>query len=286
MTRTYHFHAMLAMAATLSTMACIQRAHSQESINMPAATQPSQGKFVLRNQFRYLEARTHPETGDHGFREVTIWNNLAYGITGELSLNLSVPVKYHRYVHGDHPGTHKHWGIGDLILQAKWRIYQHDFGPIDTSRFSLIAGLEIPTFDSNMSSESLNPIIGGVYTHVQGRHGFNIAGRYKFNTGTGTAFNLGGGSGKADALFYDASYLYRLAPGQYGPDTKGAWYALVELNGIYETNGDNEIALTPGIMYEARTWTVEAGIRIPVWQDLDRRPETRFEAIVGLRLLF
>jgi hypothetical protein len=177
-------------------------------------------------------------------------------------------------------------GIGDLMLQGKWRIHQHDFGPIDTSRFSIIAGLEIPTFDNHFSTEGVNPIIGGVYTHVQGRHGFNIAAQYKFNTGSGTQFNLGGGLGSADALFYDASYLYRLSPAEYTPDTLGAWYALIELNGIYETNGDNEISLTPGIMYEARTWTIEAGVRIPVWQDLDRRPETRFEVIAGLRLLF
>lgn len=264
----------------------VQQAFAQEAINMPAATQPSKGRWVLRNQVQYREARSHPETGDHGFREWTIWNNLAYGLTSEISLNLSVPVKHRRFVDGGDSSTHRDWGVGDLTLQGKWRIHQHDFGPIDTSRFSLIAGLEIPTFDSNMSTESVNPIVGGVYTHVQGRHGFNLAGQYKFNTGTGANINLGGGLGKSDAFFYDASYLYRLAPSAYGPDSEGALYGVLELNGVYETNGDNEMFLSPGLMYEARTWTIEMSVQIPVWEDLDRRPASRFNIVAGLRLLF
>jgi hypothetical protein len=263
----------------------IAPASAQEPVTSPAATQPSTGRWVLRNQVRYLEARRDPLTGDHGFRELTFWNNLAYGVRRDLSLNLSVPIKRQRYVHGDHAGTHSHWAIDDLLLQAKWRIYQHDFGPIDTSRFSIIAALEIPTF-MDTSTESVNPMIGGVYTHVQGRHGFNVSGQWKFNTGTGAPVNLGGGRGKHDALFYDASYLFRVVPEAYGPDTPGAWYAVLEMNGVYESNGDNELFVTPAVMYEARTWTIEAALRIPVWQDLDRRPKTRFVTYAGLRLLF
>jgi hypothetical protein len=261
-------------------------ATAQESINMPAATQPSQGKFVLRNQFRYLEAREHPLTGDDRIRQYTVWNNLAYGITGELSVNLSLPITYRSFRDADTGGRKNESGFDDITAMLKWRIWQDDFGPIDTRRVSLIGGMQFPTGNGDMTSDGFNPIIGAVFTQVHGRHGINAALQYKFNTGRGTTFNLGGGNGRADALLYDTSYLYRISPAEYAPETLGAWYALIELNGVYETNGDNELSLTPGIMYEARTWTIEAGVRIPVWNDLDRRPETRFEVIAGLRLLF
>ncbi len=260
-------------------------ASAQEPITSPAATQPSAGRWVLRNQLRYLEAKPHPISGDRDFHEFTLWNNLAYGISGDLSVNLSLPV-VHRTYRSPTSGGERDTGVSDLTAMLKWRIHQHDFGPIDTSRFSILLGAEIPTFDSEFSTKSVNPIIGGVYTHVQGRHGFNLSAQYKLTTGTGTAFNLGGARGKADALLYDGSYLFRIHPAAYGPDSAGAWYGLVEVNGIYETNGDNELFISPGMMYEARTWTIEAAVRIPVWQDIDKRPETRFVAYAGLRLLF
>lgn len=261
-------------------------AAAQEPINSPAATQPSTGRWVVRDQLQYLEARKHPRTEDRDFRQFTDNISITYGIQSDLSISALLPVKHRRMRDGDTGDRERDFGIGDITTQLKWRIHQHDFGPIDTSRFSLIAGVQIPTFDRPFSTESVNPMLGGVYTHVQGRHGFNASGVFKFNTGTGTSNNLGGGEGKADALFYDASYLYRVWPAAYTADTLGAWYGVVELNGIYETNGDNELFLSPGIMYEARTWTVEASIKVPVWQELDRRPETRFVVVLGLRLLF
>lgn len=278
--------ACLIVVAALSTLPSLQNAAAQEAINSPAATQPSTGRWVFRDQVEYLEARENPRTGDHGFRQFTDNISIAYGIKSDLSINALVPVRYQRMRDGETGDRESDFGIGDINLQLKWRVHQHDFGPIDTSRFSLIGGVQIPTFMRPFSTESVNPSVGGVYTHVQGRHGFNASGIFKFNTGTGTRNNLGGGDGKADALFYDASYLYRLSPAQYTADSTGALYGVVELNGIYETNGDNELFLAPGIMYEAQTWTVEASVKLPVWQELDRRPETRFVAIVGLRLLF
>lgn len=276
--------ALLLSAITVFTF-MPRHATAQAPIIMPAATQPSADRFVLRNQLRYLEARDHPATGMDDFREITFWNNLDYGLTGNLAINLSIPVKYREYARPD--GTSREtWGIADPELQAKWRVYQKDFGPIDTARLSLLGGVQIRGGDSNFTTDGFNPSFGAVYTHVQGRHGFNVAARYKINTGRGSETNLGGGDGRDDALFYDASYLYRLSPAQYDAKSTGALYAVLEMNGVYETNGDNELFLSPGLMYEARTWTLEAAIRLPVWQEIDHRPETRFVTYVGLRLLF
>ena len=61
---------------------------------------------------------------------------------------------------------------------------------------------------------------------------------------------------------------------------------MLELNGLYETNGDNQIFLSPGVLYEATTWALEASVQLPIFQDLADRPETDVVVVVGVRLLF
>lgn len=281
------FRSLIITCASVAAMTAVSSpASAQEPINSPAATQPSTGRWVVRDQLKYLEAREHPDTDDRGFRQFSNRISIAYGIRNDLAATFSVPLHHRRFRSGDDGQRDNDFGLGDVTAQLKWRLYQNDFGPIDTTRFSLLTSVQIPSFDRPFSSESVNPGIGGVLTHVQGRHGFNVSGVYQLNTGTGTETNLGGGSGKADALSYDASYLFRLDPAQYTPESTGALYGVVEFNGLYETNGDNELFISPGLMYEARTWTIEAAIQVPIWQDIDRRPETRFAAVLGLRLLF
>ncbi len=259
---------------------------AQEAINMPAATQPSKGVWVVRSQFRFLEAGTDPVSGNGPFHQATVWNNLAYGVSGDLSVNVTLPLEYRDYRRAPTGDTKRDWGVADSTVVAKWRVFQNDFGPIDSARLSLLGGVQMPTGSGPFSTGSFNPEAGAVYTHVQGRHGFNLAAIYKFNTGSGTEFNLGGINGRADALCYDASYLFRLAPARYTAESTGAWYAVAELNGVYETNGDNEPLLAPGVMYEAQTWTVELSVQIPVFADVSRRAKTRYAVVAGFRKLF
>lgn len=259
---------------------------AQEAINSPAATQPSRGVWVVRSQFRFLEAGADPVSGSGPFHQATVWNNLAYGVSGQFSLNLTVPFEYRDYHRAPGGALRRDWGVGDAVIAGKWRIYQNDFGPIDSGRLSLIGGLQVPTGSRPFSTESFNPEAGAVYTHVQGRHGFNLSAVYKFNTGSGTEFNLGGANGRADALCYDASYLFRLVPARYTAESTGAWYAVAELNGVYETNGDNEPLLSPGIMYEAPTWTVELSVQVPVFAEVSKRAKTRYTVVAGFRKLF
>ena len=68
--------------------------------------------------------------------------------------------------------------------------------------------------------------------------------------------------------------------------SEGAWYALVEMNGTYETDGDNEILIAPGIMFEGGRFGLEFGVQLPAWQRIEHRPKTDFNFTVGLRLLF
>ena len=55
---------------------------------------------------------------------------------------------------------------------------------------------------------------------------------------------------------------------------------------FYDINGDDEIFVSPGLMYESRTFTVDATIMIPVHQNLEHRAETEFIVGLGARISF
>ena len=79
---------------------------------------------------------------------------------------------------------------------------------------------------------------------------------------------------------------FRLFPEDYGSESRGALYAVAELNGFYGTNGDHEIFLSPGIMYEHFKFTLDATVMIPVYQEVNYRPEEEFMIGIGLRISF
>lgn len=271
------------VAAVAAALAAAASAAAQEAINTSAATQPGKGVFSYRQQLRYTHYDNDPTDLD---REVDEWvskSMISYGITGNLSATLEVPFIYQDVDSSE--GDESDFGIDDLRLMFKYRLWQNDYGPTSTARVSVMGGARIPTFDSPFSTESFNPILGAVYTHIHERHGWNASLHWDFTTG-GDSDPLRPRSGLADALSYDAAYLYRLSPAEYAADTAGSWYIVAELNGVYETNGDNEILLAPGILYEAREFALEASVQLPAAQDLDHRPEREVSVVVGVRLLF
>ena len=258
-------------------------AWGQQSTNMPAATQPGTGRFIFLDRLKFTYFGDDPSPDD---RNIQRWSNtfsLGYGIAGDLSAYLDVPVvrQFSSGLNGNTEAT----GIADLHAMLKWRLWKNDPAPLDTQRLSLLVGLDVPTYDDDFSSESFDPMLGLVYTQIHGRHGFNAAIRYTFTTG-GKDDPIVAGSSTADLLRYDASYLYRIWPEQFSADSEGAWYLMAELNGNYETNGDSELFLAPGIMYEGRGWVVEMSIQLPLYQQLDRRPEADFSVVLGFRILF
>jgi len=107
------------------------------------------------------------------------------------------------------------------------------------------------------------------------RHGFNADALYKFNTG-----------GEDDRLRYDVAYTYRLLPTTYGEESNLGFFGVAELNGLYDTNGDHELFLSPGLQLAWARVALEASVQIPVWQDLDNRLERDFVAVFGVKLLF
>jgi hypothetical protein len=265
-----------AIVTTLLLGALCGTATAQEATSTPAATQPSVGKWYLRQMLEVVD-RSGSMAGGGDARGMLVASTvLAHGLTRNLSASLAAPVIWPR------SGSA---GIGDLALAVKWRPYQRDLGPIDSVRLAVFAGVEIPSGDRVASSRSWDPFVGGVTTAILGRHGVNQSLAFKLNGGS-DRLPLRAGDGPFDAVRYDTAYLFRIDPPAYTATTSAATYLTLELGGLYETSGDNEILLGPGLLYEARTYALEATVRWPVVQDVRRRPDTDLVVTAGYRLLF
>lgn len=284
-------------AAALTLMALPSLALAQEATNTPAATSPSVGSFYFREKVQYLrlERDSGADLGDahHGGHsgagydsadKIVATSSLAYGLSRTLSLSLDVPLTFEDAELTD-GRSHDDFGVSDFTLLAKWRPLQWDLGPVDSVRVAFFAGAELPSGDGDLSSHSIDPIVGVVGTAILGRHGLNAALSYKQNNGQDPAPTRAG-DGPADAVHFNTAYLYRLAPAAFSADTTAATYLTFETNSIYETNGDVEVHIGPGILYEARTFALEAAVSLPAYQDIDHRLEIKLTLTLGVRFLF
>ena len=276
-----------ALVATVAIgMLATSPASAQESTNVPAGTQPSVGSFYLRERVQYVRLGDDPSPANRDIDKIVSTTSLVYGLTREWSASIKVPLVFEDSRAGD--ATHEsnsEFGVNDVSLELKWRPWQYDLGPVNSLRFAVFGGVEVPSGDGDLSSHSVDPFIGCVFTSIVGRHGFNASFSYKNNNG-GDAFNTRAGDGPTDAVRFDSSYLYRLSPARYSSTTTAAMYFTFELNGLYETNGDWEAIAGPGLLYEARTFALEATIGLPVLQAVDERPETDLVVTLGIRFLF
>lgn len=269
--------------AAAALVAAPAPASGQEAINTPAATQPGAGSFVNTWKLRFTHYNGTPAGEDGSANEVRLEGLVAYGITGDLSMSLRAPLTS-RSVSGE-PTIEGKTGVGDMTLEFKYRFWQNDFGAVDTIRASVFGGVELPTGNTSLGSDSFDPHVGAVVTYISGRHGLNQALSWKFNTGSADEV-WRAGDAKADLLRFDTAYLYRLSPAEWGAEFIASTYAVVELNGFYETNGDSELFISPGLLYEAPRFALELSVSIPVYQDLDHRPEPEYSVGVGVRFLF
>lgn len=259
---------------------------AQESTNaVDSATQPSPGYVVFKEMFHYydldLDNTTRRKRSD--INDAMFMTMVNVGVATDWSLSFRLPTILRRREYDWGGRVDREEGIGDFTALAKWRVYKNDSGTVDTARLALIGGMQVRTGDAPFTSDAYNPILGLAYTQIAGRHGVNAALEWTFTTG-GNDEPIYAGESKADLLRYDLAYLYRLTPKEYDAETVGALYLELEANGYYETNGDNELLLSPGLMYEARTWAAELSVQIPTWQEVDHRAEVNYAIVAGIRL--
>ena len=275
----------LALAALLAVAAGpLSAGRAQEATNTPAATQPSQGKWTLREKLQYVRSGAEPGGAVASSEKFVATTIVAYGLSREWSASFELPV-LGRFEERAGGGDEADLGLNDPAIALKWRPFQWDLGPVDSVRVAFVGGLELPLGTGEFSSHSWDPFAGAIFTAILGRQGVNAGLQYKLNTGGGSASGRAGDT-SADALRYDLAYLWRLSPARYSADTTAATYLTAELNGLYETSGDHEVLVGPGLLYEARTFALEATLGLPIVRDVDHRARTNLVLTVGVRFLF
>jgi hypothetical protein len=258
--------------ALVAILFCSAPAFAQEAIFTRSATQPAAEVLSWRQQFHFMDY-----TG--GMREFSERTMLSYGITGNFAVEAQLP--FLTMTGGGHETT----GAGDLLLLAKTRIWQQHDGAIDTARLGVFGGAAISVGPETLTGGGVDPIVGAVYMQVAGRNGFNLAGQYQLTT-EGSPHPMMPGAGTADLIRVDGAYLFRLFPEEYSTDSDAAWYLTLEANTFLETNGDRELLVAPGLLYEGTKCALELGVQIPVAREVTHRPAQGLGLTAGFRLLF
>lgn len=271
-------------------LSCVLLAHSasaQEAMYTAAATMPSPHTGVVREQFHYYRFGSNPNDASTETDVYELTSSLAYGLTRGLALFVDVPVEFeNEHAPAGSPDGGWDKGIADIDAMLKYRFYKSDTGGVDTLRAALMAGASFASGDDHdFSSQSINPHAGVVATWVKGRHGLNGEFHFFWNTGGTLKSNLGG-EGPSDALRLNGSYLYRIHPAAYTADSKGAWYITSELNYLYESTADHDLRFSPGLMFEGWKFAFEIMAQLPLYQEVDHRPEMKFGIGIGVRIAF
>ncbi|MEM0913894.1 MAG: hypothetical protein AAGK09_04710 [Planctomycetota bacterium] len=280
-----------ALVAAIGAFVPAMAVSGQQATNQASATQPGKGVWVFRERLAYMRFENAPDDGG-GTQDVDQFSAesiLAYGITGDLAVMAHLPAKVRWFTRGRDSALGDRrdvdGGLADWTLMGQWRFLRVDRVGIDTARYAMQFGVEGPSYNEALSSESFDPFIGMSTTHIVGRHGFGGGVRYKFNTDSvPNPVEIGdGGDGYLTA---DLSYLYRLSPEAYGSEPEGSTYAQIELNARYEVDGDRQNLVAPGLLYEAPTWAAEISVQVPIDQRTTDTADLRVSVVAGLRVLF
>jgi hypothetical protein len=275
-----------ATTAAVSLCALAAPVAAQQAINSESAIQPSEGVVALRQLATFTRFSDDPTGQREDLSNLRLTTSVVYGLSSNLALSARIPVNFRSWddVGG---GSDDDVGLGDPSLALRYRFWQDDTGAVDTRRAVVIAGAELPSGDDEFSSESIDPFIGVAYSQIVGRWSLNADARFKLNTSSERdASRITPGDFADDAFFANGSALYRLSPDAWGPDTTVSSYAVLELNGLFETGGDAEVMLAPGFLWEASGWAWEVSVQIPIAQDVTHRFERDWSVTAGLRLLF
>ncbi|MBI4530020.1 MAG: transporter [Candidatus Latescibacteria bacterium] len=177
-------------------------------------------------------------------------------------------------------------GFGDLILVAKYQIFQRD-APGKTIRVTLKGGVKLPTGDDEETDDVGNPLPKGlqlgsgsvdylataIFTHSLRRFGINTDVGYTVKT-EAKGFVFG------DVLNYDLAFGYRIYPSLYERYPQPYSTVYLEVNGQYSRedtldgekvpdSGGHTLLLSPGLQFVPfGSLAVEASVQVPVVQNL------------------
>ncbi len=245
------------------------------------------GEFVFREQFVLDQSGHDPSALARDRQAMSAVSGLGYGITSKLTLFGGVPYVNKRLeltTNGVRQ-TRRADGLGDLSLFTRYTVFK-DEAPGRTFLVAPFAGLKFPTGDDNEidaygrlhasvqpGSGSWDPFGGILASYITLDFNIDVQASYKANTRANN-FEFG------DIARLDGSLQYRLWPQELGAGVPGLLYGVLDGNLIYQdknevsgvedmNSGGLSLLIVPGLQYVTRRWIIEAGVQIPLVQDLN-----------------
>lgn len=256
-------------------------------INSNVALQPAEDQLIYRTQIRYRNFEV-----DATDAQVNVWsqsNVFVYGWTSSFSTVLGVPLLYRDFE--DDASSNEDFGIGDINLLLRYQLWKK-LGYLQSESWTALGGVQIPSYDAPFSSRSWDPILGTVYSWRKNRYGFDADLVFQLNTENDRDMKQG------NVLRYDTALQYRLWPTKYTAQTKWSLTGLLELNGraqgenksaghkIGKTNS-HQILLSPGLVLAGKRVKYEAGMQLPIFQDIGRNAaEDSIRLVFGVTITY
>lgn len=264
-----------------------------------------EGGYVLREQFVFMKVADDPTPARRDVEVTGLVSVLGYGVTRDFALFGILPYFDKRLDMrmGGQNLTRQQSGVGDLTVLGRYTAYEYN-APGRTFRIAPYLGVKAPTGDDNVRDGSgrlpppLQPgsgswdALGGVVLTYQTLD-FEIDSQvsYKANQ-EANGFQTG------DVAEFDGSFQYRLLPRSLGAGVPAFLYGVLEANLVHSArdrsggaddpnSGGTTLFITPGLQYVTQKWIVEAGVQIPVNQNLNGTAlKTDYVLTTGLRINF
>lgn len=243
--------------------------------------------LVWREQFIYDKNSRDPTPANRDVIVSGFISVLGYGVTRDFALfgvlpyldkRLDMDMGGQRVVRSDQ-------SIGDLTLFGRYTAYQSD-APGRTFRVAPFLGVKAPTGRDHAQDglgrlpSAIQPgsgswdALGGVVATYQ-----TLA--YQADSQLSYQANReANGFRSGNVAKFDASFQYRLWPRILGSGVPAFLYGVLEANlvragknrigGVDDLNsGGITLFLSPGLQYVTQKWILEAGVQIPVIQNLN-----------------
>ncbi len=280
---------LLTLFTAIGILVLLSASARAGGISVDAGLTPSEDRWILRTQFRYMQRNDDPtqmgmEMSTYAFPIV-----LAYGLRPDLTLMLRQAVMHQKmFMTGN---TTKNSGLGDLFFLAKYKAYRLNT-PKYTIGISPTIGLEFPTGGASFTSETWDPKTG---LYISARIGpwamdFNIA-----FTWNGLADRGKNDKDPGDELSLDLAFAYQFSIGEKAQvalapvlelSYKNIWPDRLKGQDMADT-GEFALYLSPGIKFSMSWVILEALVQFPVWQEQEGAQLERDVAILaGTRFLF
>lgn len=244
---------------------------AQEASWTASPATPAAGHWTLRT----TATRTlHEKTGDAPRRTQLTRTRFDYGLSDEHALFLDLPFRGRGHRHDP--------TLGDASLGWKWRFQDLNNEEGNTQRASLSLGATLPTGADRHTAEETVPLAELAWMYTAERIGVGTSLAWQ---GAGEPYGrpLFAGESGEESLRLAAALTYRLFLAKRDPGFGASTYLILEAIGTREDDGDTELAIAPGLLYEAPHFAAELSLAIPTHSELTDRPESKGALLFGLR---